>query len=79
MSSHKLDPVHQMHIIVAGLATILVGASLLAGDALIPRMPVPGALIVLLGVVAIGISFLRFPNLEQSWGHQPAPPATASA
>ena len=79
MSAQKLDPVNQMHIIVVGLAMILIGSSLFVGDALIPRMVVPGAIVVALGFAATGISFLRFPNVEHSWGHATAPPNTASA
>lgn len=79
MSAQKLDPVNQMHIIVVGLAMILIGSSLFVGDALIPRMVVPGAIVVFLGFAAIGVSFLRFPNVEHSWSHATAPPNTASA
>ena len=79
MSAQKLDPVNQMHIIVVGLATILIGSCLFVGDALIPRMVVPGAIVVFLGFAAIGISFLRFPNFEHAWSHATAPPNTANA
>ena len=78
MSAQKLDPVNQMHIIVVGLAMILIGSSLFVGDALIPEMVVPGTIVVALGFAAIGISFLRFPNVERSWHHATVPPNTAS-
>lgn len=66
MSSHKLDPSNQINFIVAGLALILVGASLIVGQAGLPSFDIPGIVVVLAGFGTIGASFVRYPHFDKS-------------